>query len=435
MCESRTTGASPKSAILIDESIGGENGESYDGNEDILIQKKRKNDNDNDTHTDESIASTTPLNSNVIDEPQTKKLKIEHANSPVDVDSEADLKFDEKEQKYDSLLDPKYRKFRPKGYKFNPPPADRPIRIYADGVFDLFHLGHMRQLEQAKKSLPNVILICGVPNDTETHKRKGLTVLRDNDRVETLKHCKWVDEVIPDAPWCVTPEFLETHNIDYVAHDDIPYGSGDSDDIYAPIKNMGMFLTTQRTDGISTSDIITKIIRDYDKYLMRNFARGATRKELNVSWFKKNELDLKKYINDFTNKIGVNPNTNPKDLYSEVREALKKAMINRTRLRLNPNHQNNDEDDDDDNLNSGDSPRSTDYEDADGDSEIEFSTCPSPATEFAQSYTGARHSNLQIDSNKSLVQNVKGWINRVRDKDTQFTPTPSSDQEEDDTSS
>ncbi|KAK9472636.1 uncharacterized protein V1510DRAFT_364866, partial [Dipodascopsis tothii] len=195
-----------------------------------------------------------------------------------------------------------YLKYTPSGpYEIKKPPTDRPVRIYADGVFDLFHLGHMRQLEQAKKAFPDVHLIVGIPSDADTHRRKGLTVLSADHRAQTMVHCRWVDEVILNAPWIVTPAFIAAHEIDYVAHDDIPYGDADGGeaDIYAPMKQAGQFLATKRTEGISTSDIITTIIRDYDKYLVRNFSRGATRQELNVSWLKKNELDFKRHIADF----------------------------------------------------------------------------------------------------------------------------------------
>ncbi|KKA26969.1 hypothetical protein TD95_004060 [Thielaviopsis punctulata] len=208
----------------------------------------------------------------------------------------------------------------PAGYRTNPPPIGRPVRVYADGVFDLFHLGHMRQLEQAKKAFPNVHLIVGVTGDEDTHKRKGLTVLSGAERAETVRHCKWVDDVIENCPWIVTPEFLDEHQIDYVAHDDIPYGADEGDDIYAPIKAAGRFLVTQRTEGVSTTGIITKIVRDYEKYIARQFKRGASRQELNVSWLKKNEMDIKRHVNDLRENIRSNWATTGQELSRELRQ-------------------------------------------------------------------------------------------------------------------
>lgn len=118
----------------------------------------------------------------------------------------------------------------------------------------------MRQLEQAKKAFPDTYLIVGVTGDEETHLRKGLTVLSGAERAETLRHCKWVDEVIPCCPWIVTPEFLSEHEIDYVAHDDLPYEAAEGDDIYGSIKEQGKFLVTQRTEGVSTTGIITRYV-------------------------------------------------------------------------------------------------------------------------------------------------------------------------------
>lgn len=196
----------------------------------------------------------------------------------------------------------------------------------------------MRQLEQAKNAFPDVYLLVGVTGDVETHKRKGLTVLTGAERAETLRHCKWVDEVIPNCPWIVTSDFLEKHKIDYVAHDDLPYGADEGDDIYTPIKKEGKFLVTQRTEGVSTTGIITKyviiprissagtaniscrIVRDYEKYIARQLKRGTSRQELNVSWLKKNELDLKRHVIELRDSVRSNWSTTGLELTKELRQ-------------------------------------------------------------------------------------------------------------------
>jgi glycerol-3-phosphate cytidylyltransferase-like family protein len=50
---------------------------------------------------------------------------------------------------------------------------------------------------------------------------------------------KWVDEVVENAPWTVDQEFIEKWKIDYVAHDEEPYVSAGSEDVYAYAKSIG----------------------------------------------------------------------------------------------------------------------------------------------------------------------------------------------------
>mmetsp|Transcript_4653 Transcript_4653/g.7897 ORF Transcript_4653/g.7897 Transcript_4653/m.7897 type:complete len:264 (+) Transcript_4653:225-1016(+) len=174
-----------------------------------------------------------------------------------------------------------------------------PVRVYADGVFDMYHIGHAKVLEQAKKLFKHTYLIVGVSGDEETIQKKGKIVMSEQERTEILQHCKWVDEVLCPCPWIISVDFLRKHNIHYVAHDDAPYTSAGSTDIYYDVKRLGMFRATQRTEGISTSDIILRIIKDYDMYVERSFQRGYKRQEIGVSATKAFRIRIKQKIQEF----------------------------------------------------------------------------------------------------------------------------------------
>lgn len=115
-----------------------------------------------------------------------------------------------------------------------------------------------------------------------------LIILR---RCEAVRHCRWVDEVVSDCPWVLTEEFIYKHEIDYVAHDEAPYVASGHEDVYAMVKRLGecicflseddllnmriplllcaigRFLPTRRTPGVSTSELLERIVTGYRSHV------------------------------------------------------------------------------------------------------------------------------------------------------------------------
>ena len=60
----------------------------------------------------------------------------------------------------------------------------------------------------------------------------------------------------------------------YIAHDPEPYPYEDIPVVYDPLRKANWFLATKRTEGISNTDIINRILVDYDRYVERNLKKG-----------------------------------------------------------------------------------------------------------------------------------------------------------------
>ena len=56
-------------------------------------------------------------------------------------------------------------------------------------------------------------LSISVCSDELTYANKGRTVMNEGERYEAIRHCRYVDEVLTEAPWTLTPEFLAEHKV------------------------------------------------------------------------------------------------------------------------------------------------------------------------------------------------------------------------------
>ena len=134
------------------------------------------------------------------------------------------------------------------------------LRVYVDMVGDLFHAGHVSLLREARQH--GDWLVVGVLSDDTAASYKRRPVMTLDERMTVIAACRYVDEVVADAPLTVTQDFLDHHRISIVVHgDDLAPGVAES--VYGPAVSAGRLVQVRRVLHLSTSQVIQRV-RDRD---------------------------------------------------------------------------------------------------------------------------------------------------------------------------
>ena len=132
------------------------------------------------------------------------------------------------------------------------------VKVYLDGVFDLFHRGHLESIKKCMEFGDEIII--GVVSDKDALSYKRLPIINENDRVEIIKSLKIVNSVIFPCPLVISRDFIKKNKIDIIVHGFFNDEDFEKQKSFFKIPiEMGVFRTIDYYNKISTTEIIKKI--------------------------------------------------------------------------------------------------------------------------------------------------------------------------------
>lgn len=131
---------------------------------------------------------------------------------------------------------------------------------FACGVFDLFHIGHVMMLKECRENCDFLIVALNKSDNfsNEINPGKSKPIFSIEERIEIVKSCRFVDEVVVYNSEEELYELLKTKNITIrFLGDDYRNRKITGEDLNIPLYYIN------REHGFSTSKILNKIIQKY----------------------------------------------------------------------------------------------------------------------------------------------------------------------------
>ncbi|KAH8171224.1 cytidylyltransferase-like domain-containing protein [Sarocladium implicatum] len=163
------------------------------------------------------------------------------------------------------------------GLQGDPAPEVLEGRLWVDGCFDFFHHGHAGAIVQARQL--GTELYAGVHSDEDILANKGPTVMNLDERLAATNACRWVTRSIGHAPYVTALPYITHYGCKYVVHGDDITSDSDGNDCYRFVKEAGRFKVVKRSPGISTTDLVGRMLLCTKGHFINSFEAVLSGKE------------------------------------------------------------------------------------------------------------------------------------------------------------
>jgi len=149
-------------------------------------------------------------------------------------------------------------------------PTDDMRVIYIDGAWDLFHPGHVSTLKAARER--GDYLIVGIHGDAVVNRMQGmnLPLMNLHERVLSVLGCRYVDDVLIDAPYEITQEMIASLNIVEVVRRRRKVQDGSSTEAeenrYRHAKEAGILKIIDCESDFQLGNVIQRIQMNQEKF-------------------------------------------------------------------------------------------------------------------------------------------------------------------------
>lgn len=197
------------------------------------------------------------------------------------------------------------------------------MRIYCDGIFDLFHEGHLNHFKKIHKLFEGetIHLIVGVISDKVASDYKRLPIINENHRLKMISSLLFVEEAFITDMLVIDEDFLTNYKIDYVVHSfSNPSDQSNQDSFFKTPIRLNKFKEIPYNFGISTTEIIQSYYNDEkcesenkDRYLnWKEIWENKGNENINdlyvLNGWEETNFDPKLLVDNMIEKLNINKN-------------------------------------------------------------------------------------------------------------------------------